>query len=58
MKIKLEYNNLTVTIQVLDDHPTSKADAIVIASAILQKTQDLDYGSPQLAIQDSKVSTA
>lgn len=46
MKIKLTYNNLTVTIEAKG--LSGSVDAIMIGSAVLTKTTELECGKPKL----------
>jgi len=56
MKIKLTYNHLTVEINA--EGLDASMDALLISSAVLDKTFELHYGKPQLEMnmEDLKVA--
>lgn len=56
MNIKLEYTDLTITIEAktVKDRFSNKtlvAESFLIASAIMEKTQEFQYGKPTLTIE-------
>ena len=56
MKIKLTYIHLTVEIKA--EGLDASLDSIMVASAILAKSQELHYGNPQIEMDTEDLKVA
>ena len=54
--LTLEWTDLKITIEgrAKAEINTVKADAILIASKVIEQTQELDYGKPRIKTRDHK----
>jgi len=56
MKIKLTYNKITVTFKA--EGLDASLDIIMLASAVLGKSQELHYGNPQVEMDTEGLKVA